>query len=619
MFVLKTIASTNDDDGDDDDRVDNDSNFAKRLLIKDLLKVFDNYESSKCLLWEIVRTFHPIHTAALLFCMENITKSYKSSTLSVKTEPSLRSTNNLNHRDENNDVRLMEIDESTTTAQRGVVLCCTRPTLRLKRCERDYVNLPSFKDMTDVTAGRDRFNNLTIFGLIRMLQNPTTTTMANDYNDDKNNCTVYERIVMHNLRTRAYTQFSQNLLHQLLPEHMQQSRHEASSINKRMMASNDSEEIGMHVKFLQFYESFYNDGASLQREARTFRQLNRPRPALVYEKPSNMHDYCVQPRYVGYNVVINAAKTNTRTYNRYGELLHSVLYQKRFPMHATFEAMLVPLDESGRPRSWRYARSHRNNGDGSTSRTTSNVMGIMTCQNFALYVVDVFRVRDKLLINEPFHRRVGYARLLECENVHVCDTRAGDDRGHALWDALERGHNEPTTLDPFAPINGVVLRGKNDTALCRSRQYVFSSNVIYNFQKNALTRVSGDCSMRLALDAYFSPDMAELCTVVTIYAHDDQFYYVCRFDRNLFTFVHDVCLDRVCDVWRTRLRYTKDKVYVQDAKLMPMGMAFLRIYHNDNRDFKNVRHDSRRTIVAYESKITTSMYDVPFKRTRWFV
>lgn len=330
------------------------ANVAKRMLIEDLLKVFDNYESSKCLLWEIVRTFHPIHTAALLFCMENITKSYKSSTLRVKTEPSCQSTKDLNNRDDkiDDDVRLMEIDESTTRPQRGVVLCCTRPTLRLKRCERDYANLPNFRDTTDVTAGRDRFNNLTIFGLIRMMQNTNATTAF----EDVASCTVYERIAMHNLRTRAYTQFSQNLLHQLLPEHMQQSRHEASSANGRMTESNDggcSDESGMHVKFLQFYESLCNDGASLQREARTFRQLNRPRPTHVHEKPSNMHDYYVQPRYVGYNVVINATKTNTRTYNRYGELLHSVLYQKRFPTHATFEAIIVPLDESGRPRSWR--------------------------------------------------------------------------------------------------------------------------------------------------------------------------------------------------------------------------------------------------------------------------
>lgn len=588
--------------------------YAKRLLIKDLLKIFDNYESSKCLLWEIVRTFHPIHTAALLFCMENITKSYKTNTLTIKTETPAQLTGNLNHLEKYNDVRLTEINEFTTLPQPGVVLCCMRPTLRLQQCERDYINLPNFKDMLNVTAERDQFGDLTIFGLIRMLQTRSTTL-----DDNETSCTVYERIVMHNLRTQMYTQFSQNILHHLLPEHMQQPRHEALSENNRTMTS-DNNESCMHMKFIQFYESIYNVDMPIHQESRTFRQINRPRPVYIYEKPANLYDYYVQPRYVGYNVVINATKTNTRTYNRYGELLHSVLYQKKFPLHATFEAMLVPLDESGRPRSWRYSRSP--NTRASILKPASTVMGcsgIMTCQNFILYVVDVFRVRDKLLINEPFHKRIRYARLLECENVYVCNTCYGYDRGHVLWDTLERGHNDLVTLDPFAPINGIVLRGKNDIAVRKSKQYVFSSNVIYNFQKNALTQVSGDCSMRLALDSYFSPAMAEQCTVVTIYAHDDQFYYVCRFDRNLFTFVHDVCLDRVCDIWRTHLRYTKDKVYIRDAKLIPMGIAFLRIYHNDNRNFKNMRLDSRRTIIAYESKITTSIYDVPFKRTLWFV
>lgn len=596
----------------DNDTGNDDDGTSKRLLIKDLLNVFENYESSKYLLWEIVRTFHPIHTAALLFCLENVTKSYKANTLTINTEPSNRSSDNIN---DLGDVRLMEIDESTTKPEPGVVLCCIRPTLRLNRCTYDRENLPNFKNLTNVTDKRDQFGNLTIFGLIEILQTPNAI-------ETNSTCTIYERIVMHNLRTRSYTQFSQNVLHQLLPEHMQQSRHETPAMNNcTMTAFDQNNESSMHVKFLQFYESLYNDPTTesskrqmMQRESRTFRQINRPRPVQIYEKPANLIDgYYVQPRYVGYNVVINSTKTTTRAYNRYGELLHSVLYLKRFPVHATFEAIIMPLDESGRCRSWRYVRP-----DNRTGTNASTVPGIMTCQNFIVYVIDVFRIRDKLLVNEPFYRRIRYARLLECQNVYACNT-CGGDQAVVLWDTLERQHDTSTAvLDPFAPVNGIMLHGKNDTAVGRHRQYIFSANVIYNFQKNALNRVSGDCSIRLALDAYFSPDMSDRCTAVLVYAHDDKFYYTCRFDRTRFTFVHDTCLDRVCDIWRTRLRYTKETVYVQNAKIVPMGMAVLRVYHNENRDFRNINRDSRRSIIAYETKMTLSMYDVPFKRVRWF-
>lgn len=587
-------------------------NKCKRLLIKDLLKIFENYEPSKFLIWEIVRTLHPAHTAALLFILENIARSYKTDTLTTVTDRRDEKPNDLNAsgriENESNttligNVRLTEIDENTTVAEHGIVLCSIKPTLCLKPCEYDYRILPDINDSNDVTASHDKLGNLTVFGLIKIMQS------ARDYET----CNVHERIVMHNLRTKQYTQFSQNVLYLLFPEHMQQSRYSAPST---ILINGNGNENGMHVKYMQYYESFYTSTATATHDSRTFRYANRPRAARVYGKSSissGTDKLYVQPRYAGYNIVVNATNHSTRTYNRHGELLQSVLYQKRFPQHATFEAVLMPADERGEPRSWRYVRHTENGG----SNAPVNRTGIATCQNFILFVVDVFRIRNRLLIDEPFSKRIQYARLLKCENVRVADTRTGI-KGVELWDAMERQHYINPVLDCFAPINGVFLRHDDDKPSARSRQYIFSSNVIYSFQKNITTRMLGDCSLRLALDSYFSPDMAERCTVVPVYAHDDQFYYTCAFDRDEFTFVHDVRLDRVCDVWRTKLRYKTNAIYVRDALIVPMGIALLRVYHNTNTNFRRIDRDSRRTIVSYETKITTSIHDVPYEPVSWF-
>jgi len=609
-------------------------------LLKHLHDIFDNYQSSKVLVWEIVRTMHPVHCAALLFILENVIKSNKAETLTYekkehKHDDELCTTESLDSQTERYKYKsTYQCGDSGTDNSKKfpkekyctTVPCATRPTLRLQRCVRDLNILPKISDTEIETSDGD--GNLTIFGLVKIMQND------NKYDPSKYKHSELEIVVMHNLRTRGYAQFANNILNNLLPEAMQRDRYTVSArgTNGNLLADTCRED-GLSVRFLQFYESiancnnnnndscYYNTGQKIQcdattmttRESRTFRTMNRPRPIDAYTAPENLEsDYYVQPRYVGYNVVVNSTTTETRAYNRYGELLQNLLYKKQINAHVTFEAVLLPLDERGNQRSWRYVRT----GD----KTNSGCGGILSAEHFVIIIVDVLRVNDVMLVDLPYKERMRYAQSLakNTDNVTVAKTCSGSNATH-LSTLLERKHHDDG-FDMFSPINGIMYRKKTSVAKIPPVQYLFSQSVLYNFHKDKFDRIYGSCSLNVPFDSYFPLDMAETCTIVIVYAHDDDYYYTCVYDRVKFIFTHETLMDRTCDMWLKQIRYRNDLIYVSSAVIMPMGVAFMRVYHNYNQTHTLVGTDNRskRVILGYEFKLTTSMYDVPYESCSWF-
>ncbi|KAE9522035.1 hypothetical protein AGLY_017555 [Aphis glycines] len=635
-------------------------------LLRDLHDIFDNYQSSKLLVWEIVRTVHPVHCAALLFVLENVIKNFKAKTLtytdtnddgrngdhgtrtdywdSSRPPPAYdyhRSgvTNN-NEDDDDDDDECYDMLCETA----GVVLCADRPTLSMKRCWRDYRILPEITDTAADTT--DVEGNLTILGLVKLMQDRNGDLSQNQHSE-------VEVIVMHNLRTRDYAQFAKNVLHYLLPENMQRARYAVGSRGTKSDVLVDTcREDGLPIRFLRFYESisncshrgngdgYYNDDdddehknpaavaaaagnqqpkpdqdatAVTTRESRMFRTTYRPRPLDVFATPDGLeNDYYVQPRYVGYHIVVNSTKTETRAYNRYGELMQNLLYRKKIDVHATFEAVLLPLDERGNQRSWRYVRNN--------DRSVTGCAGILSAEHFTLTVVDVLRVNNTVLVDRPFRERMRYAKSLakNTDNMTVAKTCCGPDATR-LWSQLQRRHHTGA-YDLFAPVNGVFMRLKTSPACTPAKQFMFSQSVVYDFQRDAFDRLYGPCSLNVPFQSFFPLEMSETCTVVVVYAHDNRYYYTCRYDRRKFTFVHDARLDRVCVDWRERLRYRNDPIYVEGATIMPMGVAFVRVYHNANPNHTAgcTPNRSKRCILGYEYKMTTSMYDVPYEPCSWF-
>lgn len=521
------------------------------LLVSDLLKVFDNYEPSRTRVWEIVRTVHPVHCAALLYLLENVSKSCKTAAFKLPISD--------------------DDKESLPAIRDRVYKTSVRPTLNLTRATVTRQLRPVPRHGSSYTYDlRDASGNLTVIGLMHIVRDDNAFERL----------TLEERVVMHNLRTAHYTQFVQNVQHFLLPDDMHCNRNAFENADMRNVTQ----------KFLQYYHSLgvadddddddNRIDASLyycgNLNPKSFRYVTRPPCRQLHRRPLGLEtDYIVQPLYRGYRVVINSNDRETRCYNCYGDLIHGFLYDVRFTANATFEAIVLPLDRDKRLRSWRYG-VHNNK------------------KNLAVFVVDVFRVDHRILVQLPFVERAAHIHRILGDSVR-------QQPAECTWDSLERSYHGRADL--FDPVVGVVVRRKDASCADPPQAYRFNMTACYDFLTDTVTRLAGNVSLKEFQRIHFNLDMADRRTVCTVYAHDDLHYYVCAFDRRRYQFVHYAALDRLTDIARIKPKYRSESIYVIGAKRLPMGVMFLRVYYSE--------HDL--SIVGFEHKLTTSMYDVPYE------
>lgn len=512
------------------------------LLVSDLLRVFDEkYEPSRTRVWEIVRTLHPVHCAALLYLLENVKRSRNATPLRLPSPP--------------------EVEEARLEGAERTYETAVRPTLNMTRVAVTRRLIPATRDGDPyVYDTRDASGNLTVIGLLHVVRDGAREPL-----------TLQERVALHNLRTHYCTQFVNNVRYFLLPDDMQANRNDFGTVDARSVTE----------KFLHYYHSLAADGDKSfyyggYLNPKSFRYVTRSPLTAIDARPADSErDYIVQPLYQGYRVVVNCNERETRCYNCYGELLHGFLYNARFTVNATFEAIVLPVDPDGRTRSWRY-------GAARTDRNKAHV----------LVVVDVFRIDHQLLVQSPFCERAVHIRSVGGTHVRLC---ANSD-----WDALERSYYGRADL--YDPVVGVVVRHKRSGCGDPPRAYRFNMTACYDFLTDRVHRLAGSVTLREFQRVHFNLDMADRRTVCTVYAHDESHYYVCTFDRKLYQFVHCAVLDRRSDVARRRPKYTSETLYVVGARVMPMGVTFMRVYYTE-RD---------RTIVGFEQKLTASMYDVPY-------
>lgn len=507
------------------------------LLVSDLLKVFDNYEPSRTRVWEIVRTVHPVHCAALLYLLENVSKSRKATALKLP-------------RDDDDSVAIPDVVYKTAVT----------PTLNLTRATVTRQLRPEPRhDSTHIYDLRDASGNLTVIGLMHVVRD----------NNAFERLTLEERVAMHNLRTAYYTQFVHNVQHFLLPDDMHASRNDFDTADARNVTQ----------KFLQYYHALsVTDDAGLcycgNLNPKSFRYVTRPPCRRIDRRPVDLDsDYVVQPLYQGYRVVINSTERETRCYNCYGDLLHGFLYDVRFTANATFEAVVLPTDGDKRLRSWRYGARNK---------------------ALVVFVVDVFRVDHHVLVQLPFVERAEHIRRIGGANVRQPPTEC-------TWDSLERAYHDRADL--FDPVVGVVVRHKRASCADPPQAYRFNMTACYDFLTNTVTRLAGSVSLKEFQRVHFNLDMADRRTVCTVYAHDELHYYACRFDRRRYQFVHCAVLERLADIAGRKPKYRQEPIYVIGAKRLPMGVMFLRVYYS--------KHDL--SVVGFEQKLTTSMYDVPYR------
>lgn len=510
------------------------------LLASDLLRVFDeNYEPSRARVWEIVRTVHPVHCAALLYLLDNVKKSRNATPL-----------------------RLPSTEEVETPRSDGadrVYETAVRPTLNMTRVAVTRQLIPSTRDVDAyIYDPRDASGNLTVIGLLHVVRDGAREPL-----------TLRDRVALHNLRTHYCTQFVNNVRYFLLPDDMQANRNEFGTVDARSVTE----------KFLHYYHSLAADGdkSGCYLNPKSLRYVTRSPLTAIDARPADSErDYIVQPLYQGYRVVVNCNERETRCYNCYGELLQGFLYNARFTVNATFEAIVLPVDRDGRMRSWRYGAART---DGKKAHV--------------LVVVDVFRIDHRLLVQSPFCERAAHIRSVDGTHVRLY--------AQSGWDALERAYYDRADL--YDPVVGVVIRHKQSGCGVPPQAYRFNMTTCYDFLTDTVHRLVGRVTLKEFQRVHFNLDMADRRTVCTVYAHDESHYYVCTFDRKRYQFVHCAVLDRLSDIAHRRPKYTSEPVYVVGARLMPMGVTFMRVYYTE----------LDRTIVGFEQKLTASMYDVPYR------
>lgn len=611
--------------------------------VRDLLRLFENYQSSKLLVWEIVRTMHPIHCASMLYIMENVMRTNKTDSYDTADDSQTADDCCVDSTTIGDDVSQSEtvlrsfIDEDADGFSIGVesgdggryfepdsesVPLCMRPTVGSKRCVVDRQVLPEAFDRRSAES-ETADGDLTLFGLVKLMQEQRGAAVEPK--------TFAERVVMHNLRTRHYTQFADNLSSHLLPDNPKMSRFSVGANGSSRGVCHTLADTGnfesLPVRFLKFYASFERDGnvtSPTERNSRAFRVTRRPKPRTMYVKPAALDlrngRYYVQPRYVGYRVIVNVTGSETRTFNRFGEHVQNMLYKLKFAenVHATFEAVLLPVDAHGRLRSWRYRRP--------------NAANVLFANSLRVIVVDVLRVHNRILVDEPFAERARYLQKLfangnatngESIDVVPAETARGP-AAETLWSRVEREYLDSATtnsFEAFAPVNGLILRCASTTRASVDSdvlQYVFAPASIYSFRTNTVTRLHGRCSIREQFDTYFHVETAEARTTAIVYAHDEFHYYVCAYDRTTLEFVHYASLARIPKV-TPEPRYNRSElIYVRDARKRPAGVAFVRVYHNENDKLIAYPGSPNRVILGYDQKLTTSMYDLPYKPTKWY-
>lgn len=437
------------------------------------------------------------------------------------------------------------------------------PTLGLDRCEVIYNVLfeneikPYYT--TDVNM---KFGRLNIINFIKLLQNFRTKSQIT--NDE------YFQCLMHNLNSYDYSDFVKNIKNYLLPTYTQIDRNE-----HKLYTRNDTTRY-----FSNFYKKLQNESIEIHNiNPKTFDTLWLPRPKRIYQEIHTNSNYIRQPLYHGWHTIINFTGKTTRCYNRYGEILQTFLYGIKFNKPATFEAIILPITKNKEIKSWRSLEHH----------------------DFVIIIVDIFRIEQTMFTNLPFIDR--HSQIHQITNSKI-------RYENEIFEQYAT-NNIANCFDPY--ITGFIYRKKSDLYFHRPIEYRFSLNRYYIYLKNLLYEYHGSISLKknqMHLNVYPNFEMAKYRTVCIAYADDTDFFYICKYRPELFQYVYVGKIRKLPSEKEnlSQTEYKQQYIFVINAQIEIKGVLLLRIYYNDTNDYNS--------LMGYEKKITTSIYDIPAYNTR---
>lgn len=363
------------------------------------------------------------------------------------------------------------------------------------------------------------------------------------------------KVILHNLGTSYYGKTLKYLSHLLYQENLQQDREYKLQISSVLSYL-------QYYKMIMFKEPYMID-------PRKFRFIITDRPKRVYERPMSEGTLTFQPLYNGFYLIVNSSnRQETRCFNRFGEIQTHLLIGERFNQDATFEVVLVPTDATGHEKSWHYW----------PYRT-----------NYRIFITDIFRFEDTLLTNVPFIERLKYRNLLNSQNSKLSNLMS--------WDQVTQEYCDKM----YHYISGIIIRDKTSIPTDRLEMYKFPISTIFDLYDNRTVKLERSFKSDQSFKFHYMLETASSKTVCIVYAHTDKYFYICMYNEKLHQFEHVISLRRTphdCE----DPSYKKDNIVVLNGKLTPMGVWYLRVYHDRFGD-----------VYGYEHKLTTGKYDVPLK------
>lgn len=467
------------------------------LYLSDIFKIFYNYEPSRLKLWEIVRSFDYLEIGKLIFLLENIKRDNKrqpivlnrEQILEFLLEPKLQNTLIHTDDDDNNDTnsysQCHNVYNSLFEQHPNYNITSDlnlKPTLRIERvCNLStniFWNSLNAEDTTTIVNNNDECVETfaTIIKNTKELQSHHRLDETIDYlmtalrngNQILPETNIYASILMHNFGTPFYGSFVANVESLLLPENLQADRNELP------------QRISVTKRFLEYYKMFM-ERQIINVDAKTLRFVMVPMPQRIMDQheflnaPNQLGDYEFQPYYQGFHIIVYASHQETRCYNRYGELMHNIAYNLRIPLNCTFEGVLLPLDSRNRIRSWRYWPYRR---------------------SYIIYIVDVYRYEQIILLNAPFKSRIKYVDYI-LKNIHdnrtklktICATMKKSimskiNKKFKYEPSDDNNNNNDDDNDTNIVIDNLKLNIKAGTNVIRENQH--HQYKLYQHQYNAL-------------------------------------------------------------------------------------------------------------------------------------
>lgn len=538
----------------------NDYVVMAHLYISDIFKIFHNFEASRLKLWQIVRTYDPIEFAQFLYLLENVVKSGKRECVELD-ERMLKEFCNYQYNSST------EVDECENVDY--IIPIADKPTLRLERVSlangdifwNDNTNESNAYGRDDIRRHSMDMKITEIMHNIRVLNTRQITN-------------PYERILQHNLGSTFYHKLLIIIQNCLFMDSLQTDRNELSG---------GSSEASIVTKFLEYYtilqQKQFHDG-----DARNLRFLIIPPPKRIIDISTiNKRCYIHQPLYQGFHVVVYSSSTETKIFNRFGELHFNLGYSLRSTKNCTFEAVILPVDARNNARSWRYWSYKK---------------------KFIIYIVDVYRLEQTILTNVPFVERLKYIDAIKQHNAETSNillrkipTKLND------WSTIEERYLK--NKDIFDPIVGVILRKPSDKLKTPALAYRFNVTCCFDLLHTQIVDIPNVDSLKSLKiqNMHINFEMADYRTTCIAYGHCAKYIYLCEYNRNIHQFVHFARIYRLPYEFE-ELNYKPETVYIINNQTVPKGILYLRVYY-----------DVSFNVLGYDSKMTDCRYNVPYRNS----